>query len=259
MNDTKKPLHKLVVFDSGIGGLSVLQELMKLPIKEFVYCADTAHVPYGDKTPDEIISLTMKTLLSVIDPSIDGLVLACHTASSLVYETITQAFPHLPVWNVMEPAARSAAHTSLNKRIGIIGTSATIAHSRHKQTILNIEPDAYIIQQACPDLVPLIEAPQLDIDATKAALHRYITPLLAHSIDTLIIGCTHYELIRNLINPLVGKDIALISTPPLMTALLYPLVENQDIVKPVISIHVTGPQISFLQKLNSVAPAILQK
>lgn len=211
-----KPIKKLGVFDSGIGGLSVLKELTKLPIQEFVYFADTAHLPYGEKTQEHIQQLTLNAVSLLCSHNVDAVVIACHTASANAYDYVRSVFPDMPIFDVVRPAVDQALTVTKNNRIGIIGTQATINSALHHKKIMIQEPKATVITQACPQFVPLIEAGLKDKDRLKHALKMYLEPMYTNKVDTLLIGCTHYELIIEEIDAYLASSIQLISIPPLM-------------------------------------------
>ena len=207
-------LKKLGVFDSGIGGLSVLKELVTLPIPEFVYFADTKNLPYGEKSPEQIKEFTNDAVRFLYEQQqVDAVVLACHTASAIALEHVQNNFPNLPIFGVVDPVVSAAVAATKNHTIGIIGTPATVASGIHKAKILQLSPNMQVIAQACPKLVPLIEDGKQQTQLLKAAIREYVSPLQDAGIDTLIIGCTHYELIKDEIREIAGDDLKLISAP----------------------------------------------
>lgn len=209
-------IKKLGVFDSGIGGLSVLKELVKLPIHQFVYFADTAHLPYGEKTQEQIQHLTHNAISLLQSHGVDAVVIACHTASANAYNYAKAAFPDLPIFDVVTPAVHQALNVTKNNRIGIIGTQATINSGLHHNKIIAQAPKATVIAQACPQFVPLIENGLKDKHGLQKALQTYLDPIHQNGVDTLLIGCTHYELIIDQISTYLSNSIELISIPPLM-------------------------------------------
>ncbi len=213
-------IKKLGVFDSGIGGLSVLNELITLPIPNFVYFADTKNLPYGEKTPEQIKAFTLHAMdFLAQQEQVDAIVLACHTASAVALEYVQAQLPTTPIWGVVDPVVSAAAAATKNQRIGIIGTPATIMSGIHKTKILALNPSIEVFCQACPKLVPLIEEGKQKTSQLEAALWEYLAPLQHAGIDTLIIGCTHYELIKHEIRELAGSELRLISAPEQMVNL----------------------------------------
>lgn len=185
------------VFDSGIGGLSVLKHLVRLlPHERFVYLGDTARVPYGNKSPDTVRQYSMQCASFLQKHDVKMIVVACNTASALALDTLRSSLT-IPVIGVIEPAARQAALRTRNGHIGVIGTRATIASDSYARTIqlyasgraLNVH------SRPCPLFVPLVEEGWLDSPATRLIAEEYLRPLVANGIDTLVLGCTHYPLL----------------------------------------------------------------
>lgn len=218
-------IKRIGVFDSGIGGVSVLKELVQLPIAEFLYAGDTANLPYGEKTPEQITRFTIDALRYLHHRGADTIIIACHTASVIAYETVCKELPHIRIINVADPAVHAAVTATTNNRIGVIATPATITSKVHEKKIVGLAPHATVFPMACPKLVPLIEA-GATTEEISSALDEYLNPLLAEGIDTLIIGCTHYELIRELITEKIGT-VTIISTPPLIQEKLRELLALQ--------------------------------
>jgi glutamate racemase len=201
--------YKIGVFDSGVGGLSVLQELKKLPIHEFIYLADTANLPYGEKTPEQITQLTANAINYLVEQNVDAVVIACHTASAIALQNISLP---IPLIGVVDPVVEAAVTTTRNSRIGVIGTPATIASLIHEKKIKERITDATVFSQACPQFVPLIENGLRDAESLHSACKSYFAPL-QEQYDTIIIGCTHYEFIRDTIASYFDETVALISAP----------------------------------------------
>ena len=192
---TGNNITKLGIFDSGLGGLSILKKLTSLPIAEFVYLADTAHMPYGDRIQQEILTLTHAAVKKLMQHDVDAIVIACHTASALALENLQEQFPTIPIFGVIDAVTKQLQEKHTH-RVGIIGTQATIQSQFHQKKILELLPHAQVITKACPKLVPLIESGLINSPAIESALEEYLTPLADARIDTLIFGCTHYELIK---------------------------------------------------------------
>jgi glutamate racemase len=246
----KTMIKRVGVFDSGIGGVSVLKELIQLPIAEFIYAGDTANLPYGEKTPEQITQFTTDAIGYLQLRGVTTVVIACHTASVIAYEVVRKEFPDLLILNVADPAVQAAVTATHNKRIGVIATPATIASRVHEQKILTLAPETTVVPMACPKLVPLIEA-GASTQAISSALDEYLQPLIAQGIDTLIIGCTHYELIKELIAEKIGL-IKIISTPELMKEKLAQLLPNPLPTTDEFSIDfdVSGDPAQFQANLN---------
>jgi glutamate racemase len=198
------------VFDSGVGGLTVLRELAcHFPKENFIYLGDTARLPYGTKSPETIRLYSEQILNFLKNRNVDALVIACNTASSQVSEKFWQS---LPVFNVIEPGAQKAVQTSATGRIGVLGTRATVASAAYPIEIQKHSPEAQVFSQACPLFVPLAEEGWLDDPITNLIAYRYIQPLLQHEIDTLILGCTHYPLLKLAIQKACGASVNLVDS-----------------------------------------------
>lgn len=236
-------IKRIGIFDSGVGGLSVLNALKDLPIPEMIYLADSANLPYGEKSHEQIIQFSTNAVAYLQSRNVDMVILACHTAATVASSALAQRFPQLPIINVADPAV-TASITSPYARIGVIATPATIASQVHKTKILAQAPHATVITQACPKLAPSIEAgaPAADI---YEAVEEYIGPMLKENIDTLIIGCTHYELIKEQIAR-CAQNITLISAPELIRNLITPYVSDAiTISNKSIEYVATGDPVQF--------------
>ena len=202
------------VFDSGIGGLTVVKELMRqLPGEDIIYLGDTAHLPYGTKSAATIIRFTLDNILFLLKQNVKLIIIACNTASSLALEAIRHHF-RIPIIGVIQPGAREAANATRTRCIGVIGTRATINSKSYESQIRRIDPSIKTISQACPLFVPLVEEGWINQPATIAIAKRYLEPLRRKSkkMDTLILGCTHYPLIKPIIKRVMGKGIRLIDS-----------------------------------------------
>lgn len=200
------------VFDSGIGGLTVVAALRQLlPHENILYVGDTARVPYGGKSAQTITRYSQEIIDLLLNRRCKMIVVACNTASALALPTLKN-FYKIPLQGVIEPGAAAAAHATRSGKIGVIGTRATITSNAYSEAILALQPDATITAQACPLLVPAIEEGWLEDEITKSILHRYLDPLLAKNIDTLVLGCTHYPLLKKQIASVVGPDIKLVDS-----------------------------------------------
>ncbi len=198
------------VFDSGLGGLTCVKEIMRLmPGEEIVYFGDTGRVPYGTRSSGTIIKYVESDINFLKTFDIKAIVIACGTASSIALEAARERFD-LPVIGVVEPAARAAALATKNGNIGVIGTSGTINSGKYLQTIKEIMPDAKVTSVACPMFVPLVENGYLDHKATYLIAEEYLKPLKRVGADTVIMGCTHYPLLKKVISDIMGDKVSLI-------------------------------------------------
>ena len=187
------------VFDSGVGGLTVLKQLqLALPNESILYFGDTANLPYGTKKPDEILQLVRAILDWMVSYPVKAIVMACNTSSALALEIVRSEF-NVPIFGVILPAAREAAVRG--RRIGVLATPATAASHAYRDAIQEIGLNQFVLEIGCPEFVPLIESGNIHTPETRRAVKRYITPLLEQQIDTLIYGCTHYPHLAPVILP----------------------------------------------------------
>lgn len=200
------------VFDSGIGGLTVAAALRKLlPQENIVYIGDTARVPYGGKSQTTIERYSLEISSMLRSQGAKMIVVACNTASALAIPKLTTSLD-LPVTGVIIPGAKAAVSATCNGHVGVIGTRGTIQSKAYEQAIHAIAPEIRVTSQACPMLVPAIEEGWLDDPVTDAILLRYLEPLINSGIDTLVLGCTHYPLLKPAITRLVGDTIQLVDS-----------------------------------------------
>ena len=200
------------VFDSGIGGLTVARELMRqLPGESIIYFGDTARVPYGPKSPDTVRRYSREIAAYLRERGVKALVIACNTATAHALGTL-QAEESIPVIGVVEPGARAAVAATRGGRIGVIGTLGTIRSTAYERAILALRPDAHVVARPCPLFVPLVEEGWLDHEATRLVAHEYLSAFAADRVDTLVLGCTHYPLLKPLIADVLGPDVALIDS-----------------------------------------------
>lgn len=198
------------VFDSGVGGLTVLKVLAEhFPQEHFIYLGDTARLPYGTKSPETIRSYSEQILSFLTGRKVDALVIACNTASSQVSE---KTWNGIPVFNVIEPGAAMAVMMSESNSIAVLGTRATVASEAYPKEIRRLQPAAEVYSQACPLFVPLAEEGWIDDPITNLIAFRYVQPLLQHKIDTLILGCTHYPLLKMAIQKACGNSVQLVDS-----------------------------------------------
>jgi len=200
------------VFDSGIGGLTVAREIMRrLPHEEIVYFGDTARVPYGTKSPDTVIKFSIENTLFLLRFKVKMIVIACNTSTSYSIELLKGNFK-VPVLGVINPGAELATKVTLNRRVGVIGTAATITSGAYERQIRTIDPSVKVFSQACPLFVSLVEEGWLREKVTYEIAQRYLKPLRAKGIDTLILGCTHYPLLKEVIASVMGRSVTLVDS-----------------------------------------------
>ncbi len=200
------------VFDSGIGGLTVLQALVELmPHEDFIYLGDTARLPYGTKSNEVIIRYSRENTEFLLAKGIKLLVVACNTASAVALDEIARA-TIVPVIGVIEPGAAAAVKASRSGRIGVIGTEATIASGAYTRAIQRLRPRAEIYTRACPLLVPLVEEGWTDNPIAEQTVAHYLGSLKDSGIDTLLLGCTHYPLLSGLIARILGRGVRIVDS-----------------------------------------------
>ena len=200
------------VFDSGIGGLTVVREMMRqLPHESIIYFGDTARVPYGPKSPDTVRRYSHEITSFLRGEGVKAVVVACNTATAHALPMLREELP-MPVVGVVEPGARAAVDASRGGAIGVIGTKGTIASGAYERAIRALAPDIHITARACPLLVPLVEEGWTDAEATGIIAREYLAPMSAAHIDTLVLGCTHYPLLKPLIARILGDNVRLIDS-----------------------------------------------
>lgn len=188
------------VFDSGVGGLTVVRALMeRLPNENIVYFGDTARVPYGMKSRHTIETYTEEIVSFLLAQDVKALVIACNTIAAVAKQKVLQLAPNMPVLDVIKAGSEAALNTSRNRHIGVIATSTTVNSNAYAREIHSHAPEARVFSQACPLLAPLVEEGWLDHEITHLTVREYLKPILAEDIDTLVLGCTHYPLLKALI------------------------------------------------------------
>lgn len=217
------------VFDSGVGGLTVAREIIRqLPNEKIVYFGDTARVPYGSKSKENIIKYSRQIIRFLRTKNVKAIVVACNTASAIALEEIRDEID-IPIIGVVKPGAKVAVHNTKNKRVGIIATEATINSNIYTDVIHQADNDITVFGKACPLFVPLVEEGLLDDPVTVEIASRYLSELKSKDIDTLILGCTHYPLIRKTIGKIMGESVTLVN-PAYETAIgLKELLNTYDI------------------------------
>ncbi len=235
------------IFDSGIGGLTVLRALERaLPQEAFVYLGDTARLPYGSKSPETIRRYLTHNIAFLLEQNVKALVVACNTASTVLHE---ETWSGLPIYGVIRPGARRAVAVSRG-RIGILGTRATVSSNAYVDAIRSFDPRLETVQQACPLLVPLVEEGWQEDPVTAQVVARYLEAPLAAKVDTLILGCTHYPVLKPLIAAAAGPDVTLIDSAEAIAQLLHDDLEAGRIpraARPRAEVWTTDPNPYFRQ------------
>lgn len=215
------------VFDSGVGGLTVAREIMRqLPKEHIVYFGDTARVPYGSKSKDNIIRYSRQIVRFLQTKEVKAIVIACNTASALALD-IVRSETDIPVIGVIVPGARSAIQATQTKKIGVIGTEATIRSEMYTKVMQEMDPKVRVTGKACPLFVPLVEEGFAKHHVTEEIIDYYLKPMRESDIDTLILGCTHYPLLRSGIRAYMGESVNIVN-PAYETAMdLKELLERE--------------------------------
>lgn len=204
------PEQPVGVFDSGVGGLTIAREILRqLPAETIVYYGDTAHVPYGSKTVDQLNIYAQAIVEFLIEQGVKAIVDACNTTSAVALPNLKRKYK-LPIVGVIEPGVREALAATRRGRIGVIATEATVASGVHERLIRKLDPRVEVYLQACPRLVPLVEAGIIEGEEARDAVREYVVPLVKRGIDTLILGCTHYPFLVPLIREITGPEVVLI-------------------------------------------------
>ncbi len=207
--EKEKPIG---VFDSGVGGLTVVKRLIAaLPNESIVYLGDTARVPYGSKSNETVIEYSIQNTKFLLKKNVKAVVVACNTASSIAIDVLKKEFD-LPIIGMIEPGANSAVQNSKNKKVGVIGTRATINNKAYSNQLLKLNQEIKVFEKACPLFVPLAEEGWIEHRATYEIAEEYLSELKDKEIDTLILGCTHYPILANVIQKVIGENVKLIDS-----------------------------------------------
>ncbi|MEW6001047.1 MAG: glutamate racemase [Nitrospirota bacterium] len=240
------------VFDSGIGGLTVLKEIIEqLPGENTIYLGDTGRVPYGIRSPEAVTRYSFENTRFLFSKDIKLLVVACNTASSVSLYAIKESLS-IPVVGVIEPGAKAAVRYTRSKRVGIIGTEATIRSNSYTKLIKTIDGDVEVFSQPCPLFVPLVEEGWTEGDIVTLIAEKYLQKMKNKGIDTLVLGCTHYPLLKSVISEVMGSDIKLIDSAVEVAKEIKKILEigsfkREDKEKPVREFYVTDSPERFIK------------
>ncbi len=243
---------KIGVFDSGVGGLTVLREMRsRLPYESVVYFGDTARVPYGNRSKKEILRFVREIITWMMGLEVKMVIMACNTSSALVLEEVRSEFP-IPILGIILPGARAAVKSG--RRIGVISTQATADSNAYQRAVLEIDPTAQVWQVGCQEFVPLIEGDRIHDPYTLAVAKRYVQPLLDKGIDTLVYGCTHYPHLAPVFRRFVPPAIALVDPAKHLTTAAAQELKILRLNRPVTSLaaqptkfYVSGEPEQFAQ------------
>lgn len=203
----KRPIG---IFDSGVGGLTVVKQVMKvMPNENIVYFGDTARLPYGPKSKEAVTKFSKQNIRFLLTKDVKAIIVACNTASSNSLEELRDTFD-VPIFGVVVPGVEEALHSSKNKKIGVIGTVATVRSKAYEQLICAQDAEIQVFSKACPLFVPLVEEVWTDNEVAKLTAECYLDELLKKDIDSLVLGCTHYPLLKRCIGGVVGDGVKLV-------------------------------------------------
>lgn len=238
------------IFDSGVGGLTVVRSLMeKLPRESFIYFGDTAHVPYGNKTEPELMHYARQIIAFLLQQDVKAIIVACGTHSSITLPRIAGDY-NIPILGVVKAAASCAVNTTHNRKIGIAATQATVNSRAYTGEIQSLNPDCQVYETACPRFVPLVESGRLKEKETMEAVAEYLQPLLERGIDSLVLGCTHYPFLFEVIEKYVGQGVEVIDPSCKTVEQAMEIFSRKDLFnrqeqKPLRKFYVSGNDESF--------------
>jgi glutamate racemase len=220
------------IFDSGVGGLTVLREIHRsMPQEDTIYFGDTARVPYGTKSPETVSRYAHEITTFLARRDIKLLVVACNTASAVALNGLKRHFP-IPVVGVIEPGARRAVEVTRNARIGVIGTSGTIKSGAYSRAIKRLNPSAEVLTKACPLFVPLAEEGWTENQVARLTARTYLLELKESGVDTLVLGCTHYPLLTAIIAETMGPDVTLVDSAAETARTVAEILSKKKILRP---------------------------
>ena len=220
------------IFDSGVGGLTVLKEIFKvLPQEDTIYLGDTARVPYGTKSPETVTRYAHEITSFLVERDIKLLVAACNTASAVSLESLKDRFA-IPIVGVIEPGARRAAAVTRSGKVGVIGTEGTIKSSAYSKAIKRINPGIEVLTMACPLFVPLAEEGWVDNEVTRLTAQTYLQGLKNAGVDTLVLGCTHYPILKGIIGEVMGTDVTLVDSAEETARTVTEILGSSNLLRP---------------------------
>lgn len=261
MDDQAK--NPIGLFDSGVGGLTVVREIMRqLPNEDLVYFGDTARVPYGSKSKNTVLKYSRQIVRFLHTKNVKAVVIACNTASALALDEIA-AEEEIPVIGVVKPGAKMAVESTRTGNVGIIGTESTVKSGIYNDYIRELDPEVTVVSRACPLFVPLVEEGLLEDRVTEDIVGRYLQEMKEYRVDALVLGCTHYPLIRNVIKRFMGDEVRLVN-PAFETAKsLKELLAVQGLLnrgrhKPKYEYYVSDGVDKFISFADRVLPVHVQ-
>lgn len=249
------------IFDSGVGGLTVVKSLLsRLPRENFIYFGDTAHIPYGNKSKEQLFTYADKIISFLLKRDVKAIMVACGTHSAITLPYMKERFSR-PLLGVLNPACRAAVKSSNNKKIGVLATAATVNSHAYYKEIKKLDPSCEVFEVACSRFVPMVEANQINGSEIRDVIKEYITPLLQKEIDTLVLGCTHYPFLESLIKEFIGENIKLVDPSIETIEELVEIFKIHDLFNKEKDVNqqefwVSGSDTSFYQ-LGSLLPGVL--
>lgn len=250
-----KATDPIGIFDSGVGGLSVLRHIWQTsPYEQLIYFADQAHVPYGSRSLAEIKQFSAGITRFLLNQGAKIIVVACNTATAAALKSLRSTFPEIPFVG-MEPAVKPAALTTQSGKVGVLATANTFASPRYANLMYRFAQDVVVLEDPCHGLVPLIEAGHYNRRETKQLLRTVLVPMLNQGIDTLVLGCTHYPFVRPLIEQIIGEEgsertVTIIDPAPAVARQTRQMLAEQDLLAPT-------TQQGTIQLLTSADPELL--
>ncbi len=231
---TEDRARPIGIFDSGVGGLTVLRAIREeLPGESLLYLGDTARLPYGTKSPSTVTRYAIQAARVLADKGIKLLVVACNTASALALDELRTEFEGLPVVGVVEPGAEAAAGVSRSGRIAVVSTESTAAHGAYEKAIRAIRPDAEVTSRGCSLFVALAEEGWSHGPIAEAVAREYLEPVIAeHEPDTLVLGCTHFPVLAETLRKVVGPDLAIVDSAATTARAVRGILDAQDLARP---------------------------
>ncbi len=220
------------IFDSGVGGLTVLREIVRaVPQEDTIYFGDTARVPYGTKSPETVVRYAHEITSFLVKRDIKLLVVACNTVSAVALNSLKRQFP-IPVIGTIEPGAKRAVDVTRNNKVGVIGTAGTIKSGAYTRAIKRLSPETEVLTKACPLFVPLAEEGWTDNEVTRLTAQLYLQELKDAGVDTLVLGCTHYPLLKSIIAEVMGPDVVLVDSAEEIARTVSEILTKKKMLRP---------------------------
>ncbi len=219
------------VFDSGVGGLTVVKQIVKLlPNESLVYFGDTARVPYGSKSKEIVTKFSSQIIRFLMTKNVKAVVIACNTVSSNCYEILSEEFPQLPIIEVVTPGVESCLAATRNKIVGLIGTYGTVSSGAYEKRLKAADPNIQVYKKACPLFVPLAEEGWVNNDVARLTAATYLKELTDKNVDSIILGCTHYPILKACIGEIVGEGVTIVDPAKATAQRLKEYLENHNML-----------------------------